>query len=559
MTGLSRKGSALGLALMASSATWAGCETGELLDNPSDASFGGNGNGNGGGNNDATNGDGPTGGGNNATTGGNNGSTPDGGSPNLDAAVSADWDYELGAECVETFVYTPEKGATDITEVVLVGGSPLSWGGTLESGALAMQEVDGKWVVRVRMDSATVPYKFVVNPALGDAAKWLPDPDPKRCHDEDDGYGAKNTLRYACQEQPPCGGPDPDGGLGDASVEPDDGGTFNLGSDCVETLTYDQGSRTDVTSVVIAGGAPFVWSATVGGGAIPMTKVGNVWSAKVSLDSTTIPYKLVINGSEWIADPNPDMCHVADDGFGGVNTLLYACQTAPACGGDGGTSPDGGVADAGSSMDAAATDAGVADAAVVDSGSTPAPDFSFGTACVETFEFDPALYPEMTATKVEVRGTAPLSWTTSLVTLSKKTDGIWRATVAVDAADFEYKLVINDNYLLDRANGATSNGTSLRKACGTPVAPCKNVSVVWDPVAGGCGGAVPEAQFIGSLTEWKLPLQLTKGGDGKFRGTFPSLPPGSYEYKIRHDNGATWISPSTTTCGGDANGTLTCP
>lgn len=59
----------------------------------------------------------------------------------------------------------------------------------------------------------------------------------------------------------------------------------------------------------------------------PMTKQGSVWSANVEIPyNQQVQYKLVINGSTWITDPeNPNEI---DDGFGGKNSLLtpIACD-----------------------------------------------------------------------------------------------------------------------------------------------------------------------------------------------------------------------------------------
>jgi len=564
MTVLASKRSALGLVLMASAATWTGCETGELLDNPSDASFGGNtggnangnnGNGNSGGTNDGTNGtEQPS----NETGGGN----PDGGVTGPDGGVA--WDVELGSECVETFVYDPGD-RTDVTSVALAGGAPFTWGATPSQGGIALTEMGGKWEIRVRMDSATVAYKFVVN-----ETEWIADPTPARCQQEDDGFGGKNTLRYACQTQPPCGDPNPDGGAGDASIEPDDGGTFNLGDDCVETLTYDPGSRTDVTSVVIAGGAPFAWSASVAGGAIPMTKDGDVWSAKISLDSVTIPYKLVINGTEWIADPNPDMCNVVDDGFGGVNTELYACQTAPACGGDGGTSTDGGVADAGSSMDAAVTDAGVADGGAADGGST-VPVIDPSCSCVRTVWVDldgrgDVFQDDIREVVIAGGDGAFGGWDPpfSAVMLQNAGSGVWFARVAPPATKTEYKVVVRhknhgDAWMLDQGNCfPESNTNSALYACGsepaacTPTSPgvalpgtqvdlCSTCSVtVTIPIA--VSTEITNATNVAlrgerSPLSWDNDTNMTKGATD-YTSTF-NVPRGRWEYQLRLNN-ADW-------------------
>jgi len=44
------------------------------------------------------------------------------------------------------------------------------------------------------------------------------------------------------------------------------------------------------------------------------------WSVTIQLDPGTYQYKFILNGDEWITDPeNPDM---VDDGLGGYNSVI---------------------------------------------------------------------------------------------------------------------------------------------------------------------------------------------------------------------------------------------
>jgi hypothetical protein len=65
------------------------------------------------------------------------------------------------------------------------------------------------------------------------------------------------------------------------------------------------------------------WGVDPSHGAIPFTLgIDGGWTLTHAFAAGTIQYKLIIDGSQWIADPtNPDQI---DDGFGGKNSL-YTC------------------------------------------------------------------------------------------------------------------------------------------------------------------------------------------------------------------------------------------
>jgi hypothetical protein len=65
------------------------------------------------------------------------------------------------------------------------------------------------------------------------------------------------------------------------------------------------------------------WPATVSAGGYALSPNGNNgWSATVSVAPGRHEYKLVVNETDWIADPlNPD---TSLDGFGGSNSALNA-------------------------------------------------------------------------------------------------------------------------------------------------------------------------------------------------------------------------------------------
>ena len=74
-------------------------------------------------------------------------------------------------------------------------------------------------------------------------------------------------------------------------------------------------------------GAPDEWARDPGEGALEMVNDG---SGNWSLTTLVEPfgrhlYKLIIDGTEWIADPNA--AELVDDGFGGQNSVLFVCTT----------------------------------------------------------------------------------------------------------------------------------------------------------------------------------------------------------------------------------------
>lgn len=69
------------------------------------------------------------------------------------------------------------------------------------------------------------------------------------------------------------------------------------------------------------------WAGTIGAGGWPMTYLpkNGVWALKKTLSDGDYQYKLVLDESAWVADPQDPA--TAPDGFGGVNSVLtIACQ-----------------------------------------------------------------------------------------------------------------------------------------------------------------------------------------------------------------------------------------
>jgi mono/diheme cytochrome c family protein len=108
------------------------------------------------------------------------------------------------------------------------------------------------------------------------------------------------------------------------------GGTGSPSAPCgTTTFVYDPGA-TPRKSVHVAGSFNG-WPQTVAGGGWPLAFGGGKWSLTRALPPGKSTYKLVLDDSQWIADPaNPK---TEPDGFGGVNSVVdVACSTGGAGG-----------------------------------------------------------------------------------------------------------------------------------------------------------------------------------------------------------------------------------
>ncbi|EYF07714.1 alpha-amylase family glycosyl hydrolase [Chondromyces apiculatus] len=134
------------------------------------------------------------------------------------------------------------------------------------------------------------------------------------------GYGAGG---------PGTGAGEPGTGGGGGIIDPGPPQCDDEFKRCTHEFTY-QGTGNE-TSVEVRGSyTPGGWDVGV-----PMTNQGGVWTATVTVPyEQQVQYKLVIDGSNWIADPdNPEQ---VSDGFGGYNSLLlpvtcdpWTCQELP--------------------------------------------------------------------------------------------------------------------------------------------------------------------------------------------------------------------------------------
>ena len=88
--------------------------------------------------------------------------------------------------------------------------------------------------------------------------------------------------------------------------------------DGVTVLTYKDASA---ASVYVAGDFN-QWSTS----ANPMEKKGDIWQVNLNLAPGEYMYKFVVNGTDW--KPDPDNANVAEDGFGGENSILTVGKSA---------------------------------------------------------------------------------------------------------------------------------------------------------------------------------------------------------------------------------------
>ncbi len=175
------------------------------------------------------------------------------------------------------FSYTNATATT-----VSVAGEFNGW----SANANPMVNNNGTWTANVPVQPNTsYQYKFVVN-----GNTWVSDPN--------------NPTTF------PAGGPSTGNNSVMSPVTNQDIGTSN--SPVPITFSYTNGTA---TSVSVAGQFNN-WSAT----ANPLTKSGSTWTTTMNISQGAYQYKLVVNGSTWIIDPNNSF--TKPDGYGGYNSNL---------------------------------------------------------------------------------------------------------------------------------------------------------------------------------------------------------------------------------------------
>jgi hypothetical protein len=407
---------------------------------------------------------------------------------------------------------------------------------------------------------------------------------------------------------PPPDSPRDDGGMEDAldattpdaadpfpepDPDPDPERDAAVRFDCAEEFVWDPAGRGDVVTVVVA--SPLSsWSPP----SSPSLALGadGLWRASLPMNAQLLPYKFVINGSEWIADPAA--CHRESDGFGGQNSLRYACQDAPACPSE----PDAGLPiDAGSDageLDAGSPDASAPDASAPDSGAdmdaSSEPDAAQADAgdggvdpecpCHHTAWIDVDDKPGVVADdilEVVLTGGHPAlgQWDPgfSSVVLSAAGEGIWYARVAPPAALTEYKVVVRHKqhppaWLLDEGNClALASGNNVLHACDsqpavcTPAVPAPSlpgsevdlctrceveVTIPFTAIPGLTDTTSVVLQGEQAPLGWGSSFALTRG-DGAFSVSF-EVPRGRHEYQMKIGDAEFGRDPVA--CGATPNG-----
>lgn len=66
------------------------------------------------------------------------------------------------------------------------------------------------------------------------------------------------------------------------------------------------------------------WADSPANGAWQMTRAGDEWTRAGQIGAGRHPYKLIIDGTDWIADPGAS--EFEDDGFGGQNSVITVCN-----------------------------------------------------------------------------------------------------------------------------------------------------------------------------------------------------------------------------------------
>ncbi len=165
-------------------------------------------------------------------------------------------------------------------ETVTIAGNFNNW--NAESNPLTKNK-NGVWYIILPLGKGKIQYKFVVN-----GSDWKPDPNNKKT--ADDGYGGVNSVFVVSKQY----------------------GTKILKDGSVLFVYFNPQAE----SVSVAGSFNN-WNVN----ANPMEKSkSGLWTLKLKLSPGTYQYKFVVNGKDWVPDPsNPQ---TADDGYGGVNSVI---------------------------------------------------------------------------------------------------------------------------------------------------------------------------------------------------------------------------------------------
>ncbi|SHH56867.1 isoamylase early set domain-containing protein [Thermosipho atlanticus] len=190
-------------------------------------------------------------------------------------------------------------------EQVYLAGNFNNWSPT----SLPMKNVNGIWMISLELQPGEYQYKFVVN-----GEQWIEDPDAPSF--VDDGFGGKNGAFLLANEN------------GKLVIKP-------VGESVEEKMEYEYNENREDTIfvdgegyVVIRYYNPEADYVMIAGDfndwdpeSLEMYEIDDGWwEAVLELDPGVYQYKFVVNGEQWVEDPNAFA--YAPDGFGGKNSVL---------------------------------------------------------------------------------------------------------------------------------------------------------------------------------------------------------------------------------------------
>ncbi|ANQ53570.1 isoamylase early set domain-containing protein [Thermosipho sp. 1070] len=197
-------------------------------------------------------------------------------------------------------------------EQVYLAGNFNNWSTT----STEMEFKDGVWVVALELEPGEYQYKFVVN-----GEKWVEDPNAPSY--VDDGYGGENgAFKLVLQDGSLVIEP-----IGKLMEKENGAKEYEINKERKDTIFVDEEGyvviryyNPDADYVMIAGDFNN-WDAE----SDEMYGLGDGWwEAILELEPGEYQYKFVVNGEEWVEDPNA-FAYVPD-GFGGKNSVLKVCR-----------------------------------------------------------------------------------------------------------------------------------------------------------------------------------------------------------------------------------------
>lgn len=293
--------------------------------------------------------------------------------------------------------------------MVTLAGNFNNWAGTQGGGRydptidpMSDEDGDGIWTIIKPLPPGRYQYKFVID----NGTVWEMDPSNALTAEEG---GFTNSLIIVPENIAYT--PEVVTGM----VLP---GTLDRGAKKAEKLDVTlELDRPDASSVHVAGQFN-EWKADD----VELEKGDDgIWRVTLNLEPGSYTYKFIVNGQDWIEDPaNPDK---VPDPYGGSNSLLTV--------GDGTLAVQGRVPEP---TEPAPVDEAAAEAKIYKAGDI-------------VIELD---WPD--ASTVHIAGEFN-NWQAGDIALDKGDDGMWRATLNLEAGRYEYKFIIDGGqWVEDPAN-----------------------------------------------------------------------------------------------------------